>query len=208
MGDAMGLFEAIHTQRAIRRYKLDPVPDDVLQQVLEAATRAPSGGNRQPWRFVVVRKPEVKEKIARYYRMSVEGTYGPRLGPPEAEPDTPAAKRRFESRQWFIQNFGRIPVLIFVCADMSGLAPGMTPDQMGSSIFPAVQNLMLAARALGLGTVLTTLWKRHEQEMKGVLGIPDNVAPLALIPLGYAEDRFGGSKRKPLSEVVHYDGWA
>lgn len=203
----VGLFEAMRTQRAIRHYKLDPVPDDAVTRILEAAVRAPSGANAQPWRFIVIRDPRLKQQVAHYYRQAVLDTYGPALEPPYADTTSPAAQRRMASRRWFIEHFGDIPVLILVCVDLRNSPPGTTVHQMGSSIYPAVQNLMLAARGLGLGTVLTTIYKRYDAEIKKLLGIPEGVETACLIPLGYPEDRFGGSKRRPLREVVFYDGW-
>ena len=197
---AFDLFEAIQTQRAIRRFKAAPVPMELVRQALESAVRAPSGGNQQPWAFVIVTEPETKRRIAALYRQSWDEVYGP------PERAATLSKQVHASASYLAEHMADAPVLVLACVRHDG-----SPSSLGrgASIYPAVQNFMLAARALGLGTALTTLHKRYEREVKEVLGIPDNVETAALIPLGYPAqpEHFGGSRRVPASEVTYQEQW-
>lgn len=201
----ISLFEAIHTQRAIRRFTGEPVSDEVIERILEAAVRAPSGRNTQPWRFVVIRDAATKRKIGEYYRLACEDAgIGQELIPG-------LSKKVNESVAHLANHMGEAPVLILACYEyLTEDTVGPSTLLTGSSIYPAVQNLMLAARALGLGTALTTVHSMFESEIKALLGIPPNVQTAALIPLGYpsAEERFGGSRRRPVAEVTHFDRWS
>jgi len=195
------IFEAINTQRAMRRLKPDPVPDDLIWKVLEAATRAPSGGNRQPWNFLVVRDPEKKRKIAEWYLDSWNKSYGLIKQAAMASPET---AKTYASAEYLANHLAEVPVLIIATVNNAGVAPVSPP---GASIYPAVQNLMLAARALGLGTCLTTLHRTHEAEVKQLLGISENVETMALIPLGWPKGKFGAGPRLPVDKVTYWDGW-
>jgi nitroreductase len=195
------IFEAINTQRAMRRLKPDPVPDDLIWKVLEAATRAPSGGNRQPWNFVVIRDPEKKRKIAEWYLDSWNKSYGLIKQAAMASPET---AKTYASAEYLANHLAEVPVLIIATVNNAGVAPVSPP---GASIYPAVQNLMLAARALGLGTCLTTLHRTHEAEAKQLLGIPENVETMALIPLGWPKGKFGAGPRLPVDKVTYWDSW-
>ena len=201
----ISLFEAIHTQRAIRRFTGEPVSDEVIKRILEAAIRAPSGRNTQPWRFVVIRDADTKRKIGEYYRLACEAAG---IG---QEPIPGLSKKVNDSVTHLAFHMGEAPVLILACYEyVSKDTVGPSTLLTGSSIYPAVQNLLLAARALGLGTALTTVHSMFESEIKALLGIPPNVQTAALIPLGYpsAEERFGGSRRRPVAEVTHFDRWS
>lgn len=200
MSDEIGLFEAIDSQRALRYMKPDPVPEELVRQVLEAAIKAPSGGNRQPWDFIVITDPELKAEIARYYKRSWDEAYG------QASGQRTLADRVYRSAAHLAENLAGVPVILLACIRTDG-SPGATVR--GASIYPAVQNMLLAARGLGLASVLTTLHKRYEAEIKDLLGIPDEVETAALLPLGYPCDgvRYGPSKRQPLDEVLHFDRW-
>jgi len=196
----MDVFEAIKTTRAMRRLKPDPVPDDLLWQVLEAAIRAPSGGNRQPWGFVVIRDEEKKKKIAEWYLGAWNKSYAMMKHAATADP---AAARTYASADHLANHLAEAPVLIMAAVRAGDV--GTSPS--GSYIYPAVQNLMLAARALGLGTTLTTLHRAHEAEVKELLGIPEEIETMALIPLGWPEGKFGTGPRKPVEDVAHWDTW-
>ncbi|MCS7276643.1 MAG: nitroreductase family protein [Dehalococcoidia bacterium] len=199
----MDVFEAIYTLRAIRRFKPDPVPDELIWKVLEAATKAPSGGNRQPWRFVVVRDPETKRRIGQFYLEGWERFYGGETRQQMlADPDR---ARIYRSADYLARHLAEVPVLILACL-RAGPGPVSTSDR-GSSIFPAVQNLLLAARALGLGGVLTTLHRVREREVRQLLGIPDDWETMALIPLGWPAVPFGPVRRLPVEEVVYWERW-
>ena len=197
----ISLFEALRTQRAIRRFSTDPVSDDAISIILDAATKAPSGANRQPWYFIVIRDEEIKSRIGEWYLDGWNVAYG------STQPGQGISSSVYQSADSLAQRMGDSPVLILVCVDRGTTGPG--PITAGSSIYPAVQNLLLAARGLGLGTVLTTLHRHHEEEIKQLLGIPDNVETVALIPVGYPAEgeHFGGSRRRPVEEVTFHDRW-
>ena len=196
----MEFFEAVTTQRAIRHFKPDPVPDAVLRQILDAAICAPSGGNRQSWRFVVVRDPKTRARLADLYRecfAELQKTPYYRDAA-SAPPDSPAG-RLMASARHMVEHFHETPVQILACIETDGAAPTLTT---GSSIYPAVQNILLAARALGIGTCLTTIHRFRDQAVKELLGIPAGVETAALIPLGYPLRKFGRPPRRPVEEVT------
>ncbi len=196
----MDVFEVINTTRAMRRLKPDDVPDELLWKVLDAAIRAPSGGNRQPWGFIVVRDAETKEKIAAWYLEAWNATYGRIRDTVTADA---SGARMYGSADHLANHLAEAPVLIIACVQAGAM--GTSPS--GSYIYPAVQNLMLAARALGLGTTLTTLHRAHEADVKALLGIPDSVETMALIPLGWPTGKFGAGPRRPVEEVAHWEKW-
>jgi nitroreductase len=196
----MDLTEALTTQRAIRRLKPDPVDDQVLLRIIELATKAPSGGNRQPAEFILVRDPKTKAALARQYRRawSVYERLFPRLD----------AKTRkiVEAVRWQIDHFQEVPVVIVAC--MRGVSipiPGVLRSSRYGSIYPAIQNLLLACRAEGLGAALTTLPLWSQWAARRILGIPWNVEPVAVIPVGWPRGRYGPTTRRPVGKVVHVD---
>jgi len=197
----MDIFEVINTQRAMRRLKPDPVPDELIWKLLDAAVRAPSGGNRQPWNFVVIRDADTKAKIAEYYLDSWNKSYGLIKQAAMASPET---AKTYASAEHLANHLAEVPVLIIAAVNLSAVAPA---SPAGASIYPAVQNLMLAARALGLGTTLTTLYRTHEAEVKQLLGIPEGVDTVALIPLGWPRGEFGPTSRIPAEKVVFWEKW-
>ncbi len=201
------LLEAIYTQRAIRRFKTDPVPDDLLWRVLEAATKAPSGTNQQPWGFVVVREAERRASIGEMMRDWLAGdeAFQTYLSNIDAISD-PSRRRIAEGARRLFKDMGGAPVIIVPCLyEVSS----PRPDGLfaGSSIYPAVQNLLLAARGLGLGTVLTTFQWRFEDRLRALLELPEDAIPVALIPIGYPDANFGPTVRKSVESVVHWDVW-
>lgn len=201
MPDDIGLFEAIYTQRALRYLKSEPVPEELIRKLIESATKAPSGTNRQPWKFIVIRDPDLKRRIGEYYLGAWEAAYGDQTS---VRPRVSSSIR--QSAIHLAEHMHEVPVLILVCIEHDG-----SPSTMvrGASIYPAVQNLLLAARGLGLGSAITTLHKRHEQEVKDLLGIPDNVETAALLPVGYPADeaRYGPTRRYPVEEVTYHERW-
>jgi nitroreductase len=204
--DEIGLFEAIYTQKAIRRLRPHPVPDELITKLLEAATKAPSGGDRQPWAFIVIRDADTKSKLGAWYRDAWDNTYG-RL-PQEARTANESFARMYRSAEHLAFHLAEAPVLILVCA--ISMPPGLGGAAASShygSIYPAVQNLLLAARGLGLGATLTTLHKLHEDEIKELLQIPANAETIALIPIGYPRGKYGPTARKPLEEVAFNERW-
>jgi nitroreductase len=199
----MDLFDAMYTNRAIRHFRPDPVPDDLIERVLDAAIRAPSGGNRQTWRFLVLRDPAMRARVGALYREGYYEYIPERMKLMPGTENSPV----YRSALYLADHMAtEPPVLLLACLENP---PGSAPAGRsgGSSIYPAVQNLMLAARALGLGTCLTTLHLRREGEIKAFLGIPDHVDTYALIPLGYPAREFGPLGRQPVGEVTFYDRW-
>ncbi len=197
----MELHEAMYSLRAMRRLKTDAVPEELIWKVLDAAIRAPSGGNRQPWNFIVVTDAEKKRKIGEWYLDGWSKMYGAAQGAMEAEGDQ---ARTLRSADHLANHLAEAPVFIIPTVRASGVA---AVSGMGSSIFPAVQNLMLAARAEGLGTTLTTLHKAHEAEVKELLGVPEGVETMCLIPMGWPKGKFGQGVRLPVEKVTYWDGW-
>lgn len=201
----IGVFEAIHSQLQVTRYKPDPVPREVIEKIIDAATKAPNGSNTQLWEFVVITDPELIDKIGRIYGELWLGYYG-------KEPPTDES-RAHRSARYLAEHMHEVPAMILVCVDHSRGYMGFTPgesfirDRYASSIWPAVQNLFLAARALGLGTRITTHQVRREQEIKDILGIPDQIETVLLTPLGYPRGKFGPNKRRPAAEVTSYNKW-
>lgn len=200
----MDLHEAIYTTRAMRRMKPDPVPEEALQRVFDAAVRAPSSGNQQKVRFLVVSDPEMKAAIQPIYRKCLDElnatTYADVQASIESRPDDPrvaASKRIDSSAQWFADNLHHSPLLIFVFGKQGG----------ETSTFPALWNLCLAARAEGLGTAITTLLKIQKRRVEELLGVPDDGVwhMHGMIPLGYPSGRWGLAKREPAHLSV-YDG--
>jgi len=197
----IGLFDAIYTQRAIRSFKSDPVPREDILKIIEAGTKAPSGGNSQPWAFIVVQDRAKLDQMAVYARNGFQGMWEAakaRQQPGDPEP--------FPRLKPMIESFEQIPCLIIACLVNP---PGKTGGGNGGSIFPAVQNLLLAARGLGLGAALTAGWAgRNGDDIRKLLSIPENVEPVAYIPLGYPDkERYGKTTRRPVDEVTHWDGW-
>jgi len=197
-------FEVIGTQRAMRRLKPDPVPEEYIRKILWAATRAPSGGNRQGWRWLVVTDAEKKRKIQGWYHelwsKAIASGYGAGSNLPSEEKDS--NERVMRSATYLAEHMHEAPVLIFACS-----LTGNGDITSGSSIYPAVQNLMLAARALGLGTALTTVHRGRQKEIRELLGIPDSVETAALIPVGWPKGRFGSGLRRPVEDVTYWEQW-
>jgi len=204
--EEIGLFEAMYTQKAIRRLKTDPIPDDVVEKLIEAATKAPSGGDRQPWSFIVVRDAEAKRKIGEWYLEAWNATYG-QIPAPTREAMSTRMKRVIGSAEHLAFHLAEAPVFVIVCAQAPPDLGGITGASHYGSIFPAVQNLLLAARGLNVGATLTTLHKMHEADVKALLGIPDNFETVALVPLGYPVGKYGPARRRPAQEVTHWERW-
>ncbi|MGQ9573068.1 MAG: nitroreductase family protein [Chloroflexota bacterium] len=197
----MDLFEAINSLRAMRRLKPDPVPEEAIWTILDAAIRAPSGANRQPWNFLVIRDPDTKRRLAEYYLDGWKRIYGPLRDFALANP---ATAKTYRSAEHLAQHLAEVPVLILATVRRDAIAPG---SPAGASIYPAVQNLMLAARGLGLGTTLTTLHLEREAEVKQLLGIPEGVDTMALIPVGWPKGKFGPPPRAPVEQVTYWERW-
>jgi nitroreductase len=198
------LFEIMRTTRSMRRLKPDPVPAELIRKILEAGVSAPSGGNMQRWRFLVIRDPNVKETIGAYYKRAWDDVVSPRYRAGEPAPGTSRERflRMLDAAQYLVDHIHEAPLWIVPC--LEGANPTRTS---GSSIYPAVQNMLLAARALGLGATLTTLYLSFEKEVEAALGLPPDVHSYALLPIGYPMGRFGPVRRISLAEVIYEDRW-
>jgi nitroreductase len=202
--ESLDVLEAIHSTPARRFLKSDPIPDDVLWEILDAAIRGPSGSNQQGWGWVVVANAEVKQQIQGWYLEGWNRAYGDRRDAIMDDPDGGGlGQRNFLSAEHLANHLAEAPVWIMPVLRNAGMNA-----RAGSSIYGAVQNLMLAARAHGIGATLTTLYAGHEDDVREVLGLPDDVTTMGLIPLGYpARGRWAQPKRRPVEEVTHWGRW-
>jgi nitroreductase len=200
----MDLWEALYTTRAMRKVKPDPVPDEAVQTMLDAAIRAPSGSNSQAWRFVAVTDPHLRTELGDLYREAfgmLQATfYAGAEDRARAAGDT-GSLRVIGSSRWLAENFAKVPLVVLAFS---------RNDPTGASIYPAVWNMMLAARGLGLGTCLTTvLGVFKSPEVFDLIGVPvDRGWNLnAAVTCGYPLGRWGVAERKPVNEVAFADRW-
>ena len=204
MGFDMRLDEAMETQRAIRRLKTDPVDDALVLRIIELALKAPTGSNQQNWEFVVVKDPAVKAKLAGYNR-AVFNLFGESYGKMLVK-QNPRNQRVIDAVRWQADHLAEAPVMIVACLrQMIPIWPPIATSSAYGSIFPSVQNLLLAARAAGLGAALITLplWSRFLA--RRALGLPMSIAPCAVIPIGWPRGKYGPTQRRPVGEVVSLD---
>jgi nitroreductase len=200
----MEFFEVATTLRAIRRLKPDPIPDPVLRQILDTGICAPSGSNRQGWSFLVIRDPATRARLGQLYHEGfLELLQTPYYQEAAAAPSGSPAAKLIASARHLAEHLGEAPVLVMACLAVEA-RPTLTS---GASIYPAVQNILLAARALGIGSCLTTIHRFRDQQVKELLGIPSDVETAALIPLGYPLRKFGRPPRRPLVEVTFAERW-
>jgi nitroreductase len=201
----MDLVEAVESNGTCRYYKPDRVPPDVLRQVLGAARFAPSGGNRQPVRFVVITERKLRERLAQLYLPRWQ-TYIAAMGGGTVRVD--ALPRIIQDADHFARHLADVPTLVMVCAKLADCHAtdrelGRLSVVGGASIYPAVQNFLLAARAAGLGTALTTLLCADEPAIKPLLNIPDDISIVATVALGYPAKPFPKRlRRRPLDEIA------
>lgn len=204
MAEELGIFEVMYNCRAMRRIKPDAVPEELLRELIEAANQAPTASNAQNTRWIIVRDAEQKRQLADLNREARRVAYG--QAPP---PTDPAMVRRGRASRWHTEHLQDVPVHFIACLEFAR-PPADTfigGVSAGGSVWPAVQNLLLAARALGLGAVPTTLPLGDRAAAKDVLGLPANVEPFCLIPVGYPMGRFGPVTRRPIDEILHWDRW-
>ena len=215
MSDADNLYSILSTTRSIRRISDKPVDDATLERVLQAAIWAPSGGNRQPWRIIAVRDRALKQKLgeiyaaewAKYVEMNMKRVEGMPENIVEATRTGLAVGTRLA------ESLADVPVVVMFIHDPREVFVtdgnlGRTPVVGGASLYPAVQNLLLAARAEGLGGVLTTLISASEVKVRELLEIPEPWGVYAMVPLGYPMGKHGQLRRAPLSQMVKYDRWS
>ncbi|MCE7870808.1 nitroreductase [bacterium CPR1] len=198
----MPLEQALRTQRALRRLKTDPVEEELLLHLLDLAIRAPSGSNAQGWEFVVVRERETMARLARLNRQAFSLF---RLFKPLAKM-TPTRQRMFESARWQADHFEEIPALIIPCLkQVIWPFPFLAATSAFGSIYPAVQNLLLGARAAGLGAALITIPLWNLGAVRRAVGLPWRVTPCCLIPLGWPLEEYTPNRRRPVREVVSFE---
>lgn len=206
----LGIFETIYSTRATRRLKPDPIPEETLKKIVEAGIHAPSGGNLQDWAFILVRDPELKRFIRDGYWSTWQKLQGGRPTPADLPP---ARQRVLQSAANLAEHLDEVPVILLACSLKEYPPFAQAGSQRASvatvhgSIYPAVQNILLACRALGVGTTLTTFHCFFEEELKQKLGIPENMEVATLLPLGFPRGKFGPTTRKPVEEVIHWDRW-
>ena len=203
MPDATDVFTIIETTRAMRRLRPDPVPDALIRKILEAGASAANGGNFQRWRFLVIKDPAIKQAVQALYKRAFDAVVGPRYA--TSAPPPGVTRERYQRQHaavaYLTEHFHEAPVWIVACIEEAG-----TPNRWaGASIYPAVQNMLLAARALGLGSTLTTRHLLHEKEAEAALGLPPGVHSYAILPIGYPMGKFGPVGRAALADIVFQD---
>ena len=200
----MDVREALYTTRAMRRVKPDPIPQEIVRRILDAAIRAPSGGNMQTWKFLVVTDPEVRTKLGPIYKDCIDQlwktVYAGQIEKAQKDPDDPENAqwlRIFRSAQWLADHFAEVPMLLFAFGD-------------AGSVYPALWNASLAARAEGVGSALTSVMSffNRDQVME-VLGVPSDGAPplVACVTFGYPTGRWGVAQRNPVNQVTYENQW-
>jgi len=203
----MDVLEALYTTRAMRRVKDEPIPDDVVALILDAAVRAPSGGNQQNWQFLWVDDPEVRGKLAPIYRECIDmlwqHVYGGRIEAAKAEPDLPESKqfmRIVSSVEHAAEHFATYPLLLFAFAQH---------DPSGGSIYPAVWSAMLAARSQGVGSTLTSVFMFKGEQVLDILGVPKDEGWImsGCVTMGYPTGRWGVAEREPAEAVSFRNRW-
>ena len=208
----MGLFEAMYNCRAMRRIKPDTVPEDLLIKLIDAANQAPSGSNVQNGRWIVVRDPAQRQKLAELNRKVLDAYSAPGGARAAELPHQPAdaRARMLEAVRWQADHFAEIPALIIACLEINGprRESFSAGAGAGGSIWPGVQNLLLAARALGLAATPTTFAIADRAAAKALLALPESIEPFCVIPVGYPMGKFGPVTRKPVAEVMRFDRWS
>jgi len=198
----MDVFEAMETCRAMRYFKPDPIPEDAIRKVIHAATRASNPGNSQGWEFVVLRDAEGKARIG----SALRETMHPIIDAMAAD-DPGDRKNMYSGVKHLMDTFERVPVYVFVCGRV--VYPPQSPmkEMVPAALYPASQNLIVAARALGIGTTFTTFHLTVEPVVREVLQLPEDLILGVMIAMGWPERSFGPVKRKPIDAVLHWDRW-
>lgn len=210
MEDNPRFFDLVGQVRAMRRLKPDPVPHDLLMKVLDAGVQAPSGMNTQPWSFLVLQETEAKQWFADRYKTAIESRFG--TGKPNNDDDSSTA-RQFRAVRYQMNHMQNFPVLLIVCGlrDWPFRVPkaervGLAPANYGA-IYPCVQNILLACRAVGLGAALTTMHQVFEEELMERFQIPSEYGVVVTMPIGYPMGQFGSVRRRPAESSTHFDFW-
>lgn len=199
IGEDVPLLEGIRTCRAMRRLRPDPVPRALIRKVCEAGTFAPSGGNRQPWFFIAVTDAERRSWVAERYRAAFRQYIAPAVEAAKA-PDYPVAKRKNQaSAIWLAEHLYEVPVHLFVA--------GWTRrgTEQTQALYPAIQSVLLACRAVGLGASLTGIHQTFRHELDPLLGLPPNCPTCALIPIGWPIGRYSRPVRRSIDQCLFFD---
>ena len=206
----MGVFDTMYNCRAMRRLNTKIVPEELLRELIGAANQAPSGSNTQGARWIVVRDPQIKQRLADLNRQGVETYLAPLIDNPGSLSHQSGDKRKrmVDAVVWQKEHMHEIPALIIACMDFGAPATNDMIARGNGSIWPGIQNLLLAARALELGAAPTTLALNDRKAVADVLNLPDSMAAYALIPVGYPLGTFGPVTRKPLEEILRFDRWS
>jgi len=206
MSESNDVFEIMRTTRAMRRLKPDPVPDELIRKILEAGICAANGGNTQRWRFLVIKDTAIKKGVQVVYKRAFDEIIGPRYA--SAEPPPGVTRDRYRRQhaavEYLTDHYHEAPVWIVACIDHGKDKPNRSS---GASIYPAVQNMLLAARALGLGSTLTTRHLFFEEDSEKALGLPPGVHSYAILPIGWPMGNFGPVGRGNLADFVYQDRW-
>ena len=209
MDNTMDIFDVIYNCRAMRRLDTKPVPAELLVKLIDAANQAASGSNMQRARWIVVTDTAVKKKLADLNRQGVESYIGPQTSRPDAVPHQSKEKRlrMLDAVIWQTEHMHEMPAIVMACMEFGSPITDKTITQGNGSIWPGIQNLLLAARALGLGATPTTLALGDRQAVAEALNLPNTMAAYCLIPVGYPLGKFGPVTRKPVEEVMRWDQW-
>ena len=204
------IWEAMFTQRAIRYWQDKPVPRELLEKIIQAASKAPSGSNLQPWVFVVVDSEEQRNAVGGALKEVYDGAVPLQATIADGIKTGDKSQRlMLKGAQAFFTQLATAPAIVIPCLyKLSSPTPDPGSLGAGSSIYMAVQNLMLAARSLGLGTVMTTAHALIDAPLREALNIPDNAYPVALVPVGYPDANFGPTARKDVNEILRWNSWS
>ena len=199
IGETQPLLEGMRTARAIRRLRPDPVPRELVRKVCEAGTFAPSGGNRQPWTFIAVMDADRRAWVAERYRKAFHTYIAPALEASKASDFPDATRRNIRAALYLADHLHEAPVHLFVA--------GWTRrgEEQSQALYPAVQNILLACRAVGLGASLTTVHRAFGGEIDEWLGLSEKQPTCALIPIGWPRGKFGRPPRRSVDECLHFD---
>jgi nitroreductase len=210
MSEEIGLFDAIYHCRAMRKLDTREVPEALLVKLIDAGNQAPSGSNMQNGRWVVVRDPAIKQQLADLNRVGVEAYISPQAARPGSLPHHPEAKRKrmLDAVIWQMQHMHEAPALILACLEFGQKVDGAAAQRGGGSIWPGVQNVLLAARALGLGAAPTTLALGNQDRVRQAVNLPETMGVLCLIPVGYPLGKFGPVSRQPVADIMRFDRWS
>ena len=210
MSQEMGVFDVMFNCRAMRRLSGEPIPEQHLLKMVEAAGQAATGGNTQRTRWIIVRDAEQKKQLAELNRLASEAFVQGRMDRGESLPHHDAAtrKRMLQAVMWLAHHMHEIHALMVACYQFDAKPTENDMKSAQSSVWPGVQNLLLCARALGLGAVLTSYALPHYDAFAKVLSLPEDMGAFALIPVGYPMGKFGPVTRLPVEEVMRYDRWS